>query len=400
MRLEHLDLSAEHREVISRLETLAGERFAPRAARYDRETVFPEEDFDDLFREGFLTAAISEDEGGLGLGPLQGNTLALWMLTRTLARADLSLARCFEGHANSMVLLDGLAEGERRREWIAGIVERGERWTAWSGEPSARKKGEPPAKFGTTLEAVDGGWILDGSKIFATSAVGADWAFLLVNPAGSGGARNAPAEIADQLLLLACRLDDETITTDPSWWDPVGMRATVSHVVRFDRTFIPADHQVGPPGEYLRGGWQTRFIPHYAASFLGAALGAWDVAREHVGKKGADAYAEHRVARMSNALDTAYLWLQHVGSLWDRGATEAAQAAGNQARYLVEHLALETLDHAIRLCGARSLIRPSAVERILRDLTFYVRHDSADHVLATIGKAVLGAEHDVAFYKP
>ncbi len=67
---------------------------------------------------------------------------------------------------------------------------------------------------------------------------------------------------------------------------------------------------------------------------------------------------------------------------------------------MVEHLAEETVDHCIRACGARSLVRPSPVERILRDLTFYLRHDNDDHILATIGRAPLGEAHDPSFYKP
>jgi alkylation response protein AidB-like acyl-CoA dehydrogenase len=67
---------------------------------------------------------------------------------------------------------------------------------------------------------------------------------------------------------------------------------------------------------------------------------------------------------------------------------------------VIEHIALETVDHCIRACGARSLVRPSPVERILRDLTFYVRHDNDDHILATIGRAMLGETHDPTFYKP
>ena len=39
--------------------------------------------------------------------------------------------------------------------------------------------------------------------------------------------------------MLACRLDDPTVSVDESWWDPIGMRATVSHLVHFDGTFIP-----------------------------------------------------------------------------------------------------------------------------------------------------------------
>ena len=74
--------------------------------------------------------------------------------------------------------------------------------------------------------------------------------------------------------------------------------------------------------------------------------------------------------------------------------------AGSRARHLVEHLALDTVNQCVRACGARSLVRPSPVERIQRDLSFYVRHDNDDHILATIGRAALGEPYDASFYKP
>jgi hypothetical protein len=67
---------------------------------------------------------------------------------------------------------------------------------------------------------------------------------------------------------------------------------------------------------------------------------------------------------------------------------------------VVEHLAENTVKDCIRACGARCLIRPSALERVYRDLSFYVRHDNDDQILATIGKSVLGLTHDPSFYKP
>ena len=40
------------------------------------------------------------------------------------------------------------------------------------------------------------------------------------------------------------------------------------------------------------------------------------------------------------------------------------------------------------------------MERIYRDLSIYVRHDNADQVLATVGKQLLGGEHDHSFFNP
>lgn len=86
--------------------------------------------------------------------------------------------------------------------------------------------------------------MVDGTKAFATSALGADWAILLVNTAGPGGARHLDG--ADgSLLMLACPLSHPSITVDTSWWDPIGMRGTASHVVHFDRTPIPDSWRIG-----------------------------------------------------------------------------------------------------------------------------------------------------------
>src|SRR5207253_2268585 len=295
-------------DVVARVAHLARERFAPRAAHYDRTATFPLQDFEDLFAAGLNAPTIPRELGGLGFGPYRDDVFTLWMMTKEIAKADLSLARCWEGHANSLVLLDGLASEAQRRRWFTGIVERNETWVAWSGEPQARATGEQ-VRFGTSVELTEGGFVLNGTKAFCTSAGGARWALLLVNPAGPGGARHASAEAAETVLLLACDLMDPTIRIDGSWWDPIGMRATVSHAVHFANTFIPQENHLG------------------------------------------------------------------------------------------EHLASETVDHCVRACGARALNRPSPIERIVRDLTIYVRHDNDDQVLATIGRQVLGKKFDSSFFK-
>jgi alkylation response protein AidB-like acyl-CoA dehydrogenase len=396
-----LELSAGQQDLINRISTLAREQFAPRAAEYDRTATFPAEDFEDLFRAGMLAPVVPKEYGGHGLGPYTGDVFTLWMMTKEIARADLSLARCWEGHVNSLVLLDGMATEEQKSRWFKGVVERGEKWVAWSGEPQARKPDEP-VRFGTSVEKVDGGYIVDGNKAFATSASGAQWAILLVNTAGPGGVRHANAGSFDSVLMMACNLSDSSVEIDTSWWDPIGMRATASHLVHFRNTFIPDDDLIGYPGQYLKEGWQTCFIPHYAATFLGAAEAAYDYALNYITtqKKVEDPYVQHHIGQMSVNVETAHLWLRHVARLWETGRYLEAQIAGSRARHVVEHLAEDTVKDCIRACGARCLIRPSSLERVYRDLSFYVRHDNDDQILATIGKSILGLTHDPSFYKP
>lgn len=397
-----LDLKDDQQELINRVSALAREKFAPRASEYDRTATFPAEDFEDLFHAGLHAPVIPKEYGGLGLGPYSGDVFTLWMMTKEIAKVDLSLARCWEGHVNSLVLLDGMTSGEQRTRWFKGVVERGEKWVAWSGEPQARKPGEP-VRFGTTVEKVDGGYVIDGNKAFATSAGGAEWAILLVNTAGPGGIRHADAGGSlDTQLMMACDLSDPTVEIDTSWWDPIGMRATVSHLVHFRHTFIPDANLIGYPGQYLKEGWQTCFIPHYAATFLGAAEAAYDYAYDYVTtqNKVEDPYVQHHIGQMSVNVETAHLWLRHVARLWESGRYREAQIEGSRARHVVEQLAEDAVKQCIRACGARCLIRPSVLERVYRDLSFYVRHDNDDHILAMIGKSVLGLTHDPSFYKP
>lgn len=392
-------LTSEQRSIVQPLRELATKRFAPRADSYDQTMTFPHEDFEDLFRAGFLGVAVPKEFGGLGLGPRRREALTLWALTHELARADLSLARCWESHVNAVAMLDGMATPDQRSRWFDGIIKRGALWGAWGGEPQVRAPGEV-TPFGTTTTKVDGGFVVDGVKAFCTGAGALDWALLMVNTAGPGGIRHATGSVETQ-LLLACELKDESIRVDTSWWNPIGMRSTCSHMVRFDRTFIPEQNVVGHPGQFINEAWQTCFVPQYAVTFLGAADGVHDFTLEFIASQGkaGDPYVQQHIGQMAVNVETSRLWVQRVANLWDMGNEHDAQAAGNMARHAIEHLALDTLEHAVRACGARSLNLPSPVGRVARDLSFYTRHDNDDHLLATIGRSILGEAFDLSFFR-
>jgi alkylation response protein AidB-like acyl-CoA dehydrogenase len=393
------DLDPVHRVIIARAATLAAGRFAPRAAEFDRTAEFPADDFVDLHEAGLLGAAIPKGWGGLGLQPHSSDPFALWMMTKELAKADLSLARCWEGHGNAMTLIDGVGTDAQKQRWFGGVLGAGEVWSCWSGEPQTRVPGQA-ARFGTTVERVNGGYVVNGTKVFTTGGGGVNHAILLVSTAGPGAARHGTGN-ADELLMLVCDLPNPQVRFDARWWDPVGMRATASHLAHFDHLYIPDENQLGPGGAFFAGKWQTRFTPQYAASFLGAAEAAYDYALTVLSApdRRADPYVQHHAGHMAIAIEAAHLWLYRVARLWTGGEVEAAQLAAARVRYAVEHLAEDVVGHCMRACGARSLIRPSPVERIYRDLGFYFRHDSDDQVLATIGRSVLGEETDVSFFR-
>jgi alkylation response protein AidB-like acyl-CoA dehydrogenase len=109
---------------------------------------------------------------------------------------------------------------------------------------------------------------------------------------------------------------------------------------------------------------------------------------------------QQHIGQMAVNVEAVHVWIRHVAGLWDAGHDAEAQAAGGRARHAIEHLAEETLRHAIRACGARCMNRPRPLERAYRDLSFYMRHDNDDQLLATIGRSVLGEAYDPSFFRP
>jgi len=397
--MTYFNLATEKQALLDKMTKLAKECFQPRANKYDIEASFPTENIQDLAKAGLLAPTASKVYGGLGLGHNKGDIFTHWLMTKEIAKADMGFARIWEGNANALLLIDNLGTVEQKDRWLRGTAERGETWSVWSGEPLSKKPGQK-LRFGTTVEKVKGGYVVNGSKVFCSGAPGVDWAIILVNTAGQGAARHT-ASSPETLLMLGCDMNDPSITYDASWWDPIGMRASVSLLVQFDNTFIPQGNLIGSPGAFLKSDWQTRFTPQYTATFLGGAESAYEYALNyiHTQQKGHNPYLQHRIAKMSLNLKTAHLWLREVATLWETNNIEAAKMEGNNARYLIEQLTTEVVAHAISACGARSMIRPSRLEKIHRDLSFYTQHDNADQVLATLGKLILGESHDLSFFK-
>src|SRR5262249_19709077 len=135
---------------------LGRDRFAPRAARYDREAEFPTENYTDLRQAGFLGLTIPERYGGLG-----ADYETYCLVAAEIGRWCGATALTFNMHACSMLwpalMADGIAMGaqdraqhERRRADIyARVLGEGAIFAQPFSEPNAAAAaGRAP--FGTT----------------------------------------------------------------------------------------------------------------------------------------------------------------------------------------------------------------------------------------------------------
>ncbi len=184
-------LSADDAALIASAQTLAAERFAPRAARHDREASFPTENYRDLHAAGLLGICIPKSHGGLGA---DYRTYAL--AAAEIARSCGATALTWNMHVCSTLwagsLADDLemdaavrAEHERRRaEHFRRIVSDGAIYAQPFSEGNASAVGAIP--FGTAAKPVDGGWLLTGRKVFASLSGHADYYGVLCTEVGDG----------------------------------------------------------------------------------------------------------------------------------------------------------------------------------------------------------------------
>ena len=165
--------------------------FAGRAATYDREAIFPTENYRDLHRVGLLGIAVPKKHGGLGanyqtyalaaaeIGRYCGATALTWNMHVCSTLWSGPLADDLDMDAQTR------AEHERRRAvHYKRIVEDGAIYSQPFSEGGAAAAGG--VAFGTEAKPVDGGWIVNGKKIFASLSGHADYYGVLCTEIAEG----------------------------------------------------------------------------------------------------------------------------------------------------------------------------------------------------------------------
>src|SRR5215469_16894025 len=168
-------LTDEQAAIIGRARELGQSVFAGRAAAYDRDAIFPTENYRDLHRTGLLGISIPKQHGGLG-ADYQTYSLAAAEIGRYCGATALTWNMHVCSTLWSGPLADDLdmdaatrAEHERRRAvHYKRIVQDGAIYSQPFSEGGAAAAGG--VAFGTEAKPVEGCWIVNGKKIFASLA--------------------------------------------------------------------------------------------------------------------------------------------------------------------------------------------------------------------------------------
>ncbi|HQD16601.1 MAG TPA: acyl-CoA dehydrogenase family protein, partial [Ottowia sp.] len=269
-------LTARQRRLLSLAHTLGRDKFAGRAALWDREGSFPFANYDDLREAGLLRLCVPEADGGLG-----ADYATYMFVAAELGRFCGTTALTYNMHICSTMWTGVLADGipmsdeersehlRRRQIHFERVVKDGAVYAQPFSEGSAAAAGRAP--FGTTARKVEGGWRINGRKIFASLAGAANYYGVLCTED-----KGDDKPDARDTLYMAVPADAPGVAVSGDW-DVLGMRGTVSRTLTFQDVFVSDDEQLMPRGVYFKGAqtWPAMFFT-IAATYMGLAAGAYD----------------------------------------------------------------------------------------------------------------------------
>jgi alkylation response protein AidB-like acyl-CoA dehydrogenase len=369
-----LPLTDEQREYIAAAEAL-GPRFAARAARHDAEASFPTENYNDMRDAGLLKLCVPKQYGGWG-----GDLFTYALVSATIGKYCGATALTFNMHACSSmwpgVLADALdmtaeqrAEHERHRaQHFRRIVEDGAIYAQPFSEGTAAAAGKAP--FGTSAARVDGGWLINGKKIFASLAGSADYYGLLCTEAREG------ASVRDSMYLaVPADAPGLSIVGD---WDPLGMRGTVSRTLIFKDVFVPESSQLMPRGVYYQAAsrWPHMFMT-LSPTYMGIAIAAFEFTVRYLRGEieGMGPPVKRRMfATKQITVAQMHVMLEQTRALFLRAIAEARVDPPKDVRlraYATQFTVMENANEicrlAIRTCGGQSMLKSLPLERLYRD---------------------------------
>jgi alkylation response protein AidB-like acyl-CoA dehydrogenase len=183
----------------------------------------------------WVGVAWPEEYGGRGAGPVEH-----FIVTEELARARAPelVGRIGINLVGPTLLAHGTPEQKRR--WLPDILSARALWCQLFSEPGA---GSDLASLSTRAEAVEGGWMVNGQKVWTSYAQFADWGVCLArtNP-------DVPKQRGISFLVVDMRAPGVEVRPLRQITD----EAEFNEVFLTD-AFVPRDHLIGPEHE----GWRV-----------------------------------------------------------------------------------------------------------------------------------------------
>ena len=338
---------------------------------------------------GLLALSVPRAYGGPG-----ADWATVLRTVRIVAGADSALAHLLGFHHLQLAGLQLYGNPAQQRRLLAATIEERIFWGNALNPLDKRLVATPTA----------GGYLLNGTKSFASGSVGSDWLTISAwNP------------LAGAALIAVLPTRQPGIAVQPDW-DAFGQRQTDSGNVHFSSVLLPDDLVLQAPGQAAtpRSTLRSQVAQLIMANlYLGLAEGAMAAARRYLLEEARpwfasgpevedaidDPFVQHRFGQFRLLVRPAQVLADAAaGALdaaWRRGAELTAAQRGDvalavaEAKVLAHRAAIEIGSQLFELTGARSTSGRHGLDRYWRNARVHTLHDPVDYKLRDLGRHAL-----------
>ena len=369
---------------------MAERAFAPKAAYWDEEEIYPTENLKLLAELGYLGIVIPEEYGGSGAPIIQG-TLLLEEIARVCFNTALVAQGAINGPSRAITIL---GNEEQKKRWLPGCVSGENIFGIGISEPGA---GSAMTDMITSATPDGDHIILNGQKCFCTGGHVATHIMVFARWGKNPGPRGIGA-----LVVEKGTPGFEIGHPGPK----MGGRGVAEVELFFDHCRVPVENLImaGDPNS-------TRSFKRLMSSFgpervgnaamcLGVAQGAYELARSYslerkqFGKPICEFQGiQWKVADMATQIHAARLMIYRAATNLVDGFPDPLEAA--YAKLYANEMVQRVTNEALQIHGHYGFTREFPLERMVRDSRGFSLVGGTTEILRnTIAAMVYGRAFD------
>ncbi|GAA4339756.1 acyl-CoA dehydrogenase family protein [Variovorax defluvii] len=380
------ELSEEQRAFAQTAREFALAEFAPHAARWDAEAIFPKEAIAKAGELGFCGLYAPERIEGLALPRLDAT-----LVFEEMAAVDPSTTAFITIHNMATWMLGTWGTPAVCERWGADLTSGRKLASYCLTEPGA---GSDAGSLKTRAELKNGEYVINGGKAFISGAGSTD-VLVLMARTGSGGAGGISA--------FAVPADAAGITYGKKE-HKMGWNSQPTRTISFDNVRVPAENLLGSEGEGFRiamKGLDGGRI-NIATCSVGAAQGALDAARRYMherqqfGKPLAGFQAlQFKLADMATELVAARQMVRLAASRLDAGHADASTYCAMAKRFATD-AGFDVCNDALQLHGGYGYLGEFPLERLVRDTRVHQILEGTNEIMRVIvSRKLLEGDSDI-----
>ncbi len=321
---------------------------------------YPYEIWDKLKEQGFFGIGIPEEWGGLG-----GDVVTQMIFAREMSRTAGGLLWVWGltsfGGAKTITACGTDAQKER---WLRSMASGDLRVSLSMTEPDGGT--DVLGAMKTHAEKVDGGWLLNGAKMWTTAARVADRLLVLARTD-----RNAPKKHHGLTMFF---VDARSSGITASLLPKLGMRAMGSCAVTYDNVFVPDGDVLGDPGQAWYAMLPTLNNERImvGAQCLGAIDGVLEDALAYMKERKAFGGIIGRFQSLQHYIADIATWQKIVELLlykvaWMQANNMPCGVEANMLKMVATEHAVKAADLGIQILGGMGYSSETDMQRYWRD---------------------------------